>query len=226
MLKKNSFHLFIRLILVMMMIVTGVCAKEEKEKKKAAPLPEISFGEASAPVLIIDYSSLTCHHCADFYLNVLPEIKEKYIKPGYVRLIFRDFPGDQTSLAAHQIAWCKGEMKYLDFVKLIYSTQEKWLLEKDPIAALKAIVVKHGISAEQFEAAIKNQDLLDKIIQIRLEGQKKYKITAIPTIVINTRTYQRALTMEEINDILKPLLKNTEKKDKKEAVVSIKAGRD
>ncbi len=225
MLKKHSFHLFVRLILIMMMIVTGVCAKEEKAKKKATPLPEISFGESSAPVLIIDYSSLTCHHCADFYLNVLPKIKEKYIEPGYVRLIFRDFPGDQISLVAHQVAWCKGEMKYLDFVKLIYSTQEEWLSAKDPIAALKSIVVKHGISAEQFEKAIKNQDLMDKIIQARLEGQKKYKITAIPTIVINARTYQRALTMEEINDILKPLLKQ-DKKEEKKAVVSIKAGRD
>lgn len=209
----------------MVMIVTGVCAKEEKEKKKSTPLPEISFGEVGAPVLIIDYSSLTCHHCADFYLNVLPKIKAKYINPGYVRLIFRDFPGDQVSLVAHQIAWCKGEMKYLDFVKLIYSTQEQWLSAKDPIAALKSIVVKHGISAEQFEKALKNQDLLDKIIQARLEGQKKYKVTAIPTIVINARTYQRALTMEEIDDILKPLLKHA-KKDKKETVVSIKAGRD
>lgn len=179
------------------------------------PLPEMSLGSPKAPVVIINYSSLTCVHCAHFHAAVLPEIEKKYIEPGLVRIIFRDYPSDQVSLCAHQLAWCKGELKYLDFVKLLYSTQEKWLQADDPIAALKSIALQNGITAEQFESCIKDNELMSKIVQLRLEGQKKYNITSTPTIIINAKIYPRALTFEEFEEIVRPLLAPTLEKEKK-----------
>ena len=176
------------------------------EKVATKPLPEISVGSKDALVTMINYSSLSCGHCAHFHSDILPKIKEKYINPGYLRIVFRDYPGDQVSLRAHQLAWCKGEIKYLDFIKLLYENQEKWLFADDPVVALKAIASQQGISSEQFEACLKNQELLDQIIALRLEGQKKYNITATPTIVINAKIYQKALTLDEIDDIMKPIL--------------------
>lgn len=164
---------------------------------------------------MINYSSLTCGHCAQFHTTILPKIEEKYIKPGYVRIIFRDFPGDQVSLKAHQLVWCKGELKYLDFVKLLYSTQEKWLTATDPIAALKSIAFQNGISAVQFETCLKDQELMDKIIQVRIDGQRKYKITVTPTIIINAKIYPGALSFEEFEKIARPLLSPTLEKAKK-----------
>lgn len=205
------------LLLTFTVLTVSACAEKAKKKEKVvSPLPEIVMGPATAPILIIDYSSLTCNHCAEFYLKVVPKIKDKYIKPGKVRLIFRDFPGDQVSLKAHQVAWCKGEMKYLDFVKLIYENQDNWLTADDPIEALKKIVAKHGISAKEFDKALKNQEIMDKIIQARLEGQKKYTIKATPTLVINAKVYPEALSLEEVEEILTPIL-NPETAKKKKA---------
>lgn len=187
----------------------------DKAKPPLKPLSEMSMGSSSAPVVMLNYSSLTCSHCAHFHTVVLPKIEEKYIKPGYVRIVFRDYPGDQLSLKAHQLAWCKGEIKYLDFVKLLYTTQEKWLSAADPVAALKLIALQNGITAKQFDACLKNQELMDKIIQVRLEGQKKYNIKATPTIVINAKIYPRALTFEEFEKIVRPLLAPSMEKEKK-----------
>ncbi len=192
--------------------------KADKPKLISKPLPEMSMGSSKAPVVIIVYSSLTCKHCADFHTSVLPAIEEKYISPGYVRISFRDYPGDQISLKAHQIAWSKGEMKYLDFVKLIYSTQEKWLSAPDPVAALKSIALQNGITAKQFESCLKDQELLDKIIQLRLDGQKKYNITATPTIIINAKIYPEALSLEEFEKIVSPLLALTFEKEKEKKI--------
>lgn len=187
----------------------------DKKKAKQKPLPEIGLGSKDAPVVMINYSSLTCGHCAHFTKDVLPLIEKKYIKPGHLRIVFRDYPGDQLSLKAHQLAWCKGEIKYLDFMKILYDSQEKWLLADDPVAALKGIALKNGITAKQFDACLKNQDILDQIITMRLEGQKKYKITATPTIIINAKIYQKALTLEELDTIMKPLLAAAGEKPKK-----------
>lgn len=191
--------------------------KSEKPSKKvvAKPLPEISMGSKDAPVVMISYSSLSCGHCAHFHTDTLPSIQEKYINPGYLRVVFRDYPGDQVSLKAHQIAWCKGEIKYLDLLNILYTAQDKWLFADDPVVALKAIALQNGIPAKQFEACLKNQELLDQIIALRLDGQKKYNIKATPTIIINAKIYQKALSLEEIDDIMKPLLASSKEKTTK-----------
>jgi protein-disulfide isomerase len=179
---------------------------EEKKKSITKLLPEISLGKKDAPVVMINYSSLSCGHCAHFHTDTLPAIEQKYIKPGYLRIIFRDYPGDQVSVKAHQLAWCKGEMKYLDLLKILYAAQDKWLMADDPVAALKVVALQNGITPQQFDACLKNQELLDQIIALRLEGQKKYNIKATPTIVINAKIYQKALSPEEFDEIMQPLL--------------------
>jgi len=211
--------LFKCLIMLSAMTVQVHAADKAKFDAKPAkpvtnPLPEMSMGDSKAPVTIIEYSSLTCGHCAQFHTNVLPQIQQKYINPGKVRIVFRDYPGDQVSLQAHQVAWCKGGIKYMDFMKLLYSSQEKWLTASDPLAALKSIAAQNGIPEKQFDACITDQELLDKIIQVRLEGQKKYHITATPTIVINAKIYPQALTFEEFEKIIKPLLEPAAEKNK------------
>lgn len=189
--------------------------KKPSVKVVAKPLPEISIGRKDAPVVMINYSSLSCGHCAHFHTDTLPEIQEKYIKPGYLRIVFRDYPGDQVSLKAHQVAWCKGEMKYLDLMKILYTAQDKWLLADNPVEALKAVALQNGITPQQFDLCLKNQELLDQIIAERLEGQKKYNIKATPTIVINAKIYQKALSLDEIDDIMKPLLASAKEKPTK-----------
>lgn len=198
------------LVLFSMMIGNGYATEEAKQ----GSLPEISLGSQNAPVVVIDYASLTCHHCAQFHNEVLPEIQKNYIEPGYVRVIIRDYPGDQISLLAHQIAWSKGEVRYLDLLKYLYSTQDEWLLASDPKAALKKVVAKKGITSEQFDKLIKDKGLMDKVIQARLEGKKKYNITATPTIIINTKIYPRTLSYGEFEAIVEPLLKPAIKKVK------------
>ena len=41
------------------------------------PLGDMSVGSEDAPVVIIEYASLTCGHCATFHARTYPELKEK-----------------------------------------------------------------------------------------------------------------------------------------------------
>jgi len=58
------------------------------------PLPDKVFGAADAPVTVIEYASLTCHHCMNFHINTWPAFKAKYVDTGKVRFIAREFPLD------------------------------------------------------------------------------------------------------------------------------------
>ena len=79
---------------------------DESKLLKTGELPDIVEGSPKAPVTIVEYYSLTCAHCAEFYLYDLPIIRRKYIKTGKVRLIKREFPYDPRATAAFMLARC------------------------------------------------------------------------------------------------------------------------
>ncbi len=210
-------NLILRSLICLCLLIVGSYAAKKEDKAPIKPLAEMCMGSPKAPVTVIDYSSLTCGHCAEFHKDVLPLIEKNYIKTGKVRFIFRDFPGDKISVIAHQLAWGCGQMKYLELVKLFYKTQDQWIEAKDPIKELKKIAEENGgMSKEQVDKCLKNNELLDKIIQVRLEGQKKYDITATPNFIIQGKIYDYALSYEEFQKIVDPLIKAAEKKDQKE----------
>ena len=46
---------------------------------------ERSLGKPDAPLTLIEYSALTCPHCAHFHKEVLPRLKADYIDTGKLR---------------------------------------------------------------------------------------------------------------------------------------------
>src|SRR4051794_16888720 len=66
---------------------------------KAQP-DDLIEGDAKAPITMIEYSSLSCPHCARFQKDVLPKIKAEFIDTGKVQLIQRDFPLNKPAVQA------------------------------------------------------------------------------------------------------------------------------
>ena len=88
------------------LVMTAVCSERPSivELMQPGPLGEKSLGEASAPITVIEYASLTCSHCARFARNVYPVLKSRYIETGKVRYLMREAPTDQLALAAAALA--------------------------------------------------------------------------------------------------------------------------
>ncbi|MDP6389239.1 MAG: DsbA family protein [Alphaproteobacteria bacterium] len=157
----------------------------------AAPLPteealkERILGDPKAPVTIIEYSSLTCPHCQSFHADTLPEIKKNYIDTGKVRLVMRDFPFDQVSLRAAMMARCARPSMYFKFIEVLFKQQKQWSESNDPSAALARIGKLGGMSQADFDACMKNNDLIDGILKVRLEAQQKFQVDSTPTFIID-----------------------------------------
>ncbi len=64
------------------------------------------LGAADAPATIIEYSSLTCPHCASFHRSTLPQVKADWIETGKARLVYRHYPLDRLALYAAAVANC------------------------------------------------------------------------------------------------------------------------
>lgn len=159
---------------------------------ETAALPPVSelladrvLGDPNAPVTILDYSSMTCPHCATFHTEILPKIKEAYIDTGKAKLVFRDFPLDQTALRAAMLARCATPERYYPLLDVLFKSQAQWSRASDPAKALSQYGKLAGMSQATIDACLASQPLADGILQIRLTGSDKHKVESTPTFVLN-----------------------------------------
>ena len=175
-------------------------------ESSAAEVGERSIGDPDAPVTIIEYSSLSCPHCASFHTDVLPGLKERYIDTGKVRLVFRDFPLNESAVDAAVIAHCAGPDRYAGFLDVLFQTQESWSTTSDHRTALKQLGKLGGLTDEQMETCLADETMVNKILQTRLDGQNEHKVQSTPTFVIGGQTYPGSRDVDAFAEIIDPLL--------------------
>ena len=95
-------------------------ALAEVGKNPSSSEIENYIGNKDSNVIVIEYASMTCGHCAAFHNEVFPKLKEKYIETGKIKFIYRDYPLDQQALYASILARCAPKEKYFDFLELIF----------------------------------------------------------------------------------------------------------
>ena len=169
----------------------------------------IVLGPDKATVKIKIFSSLTCPHCANFHINVVPEIKKEYIDTGKVQLIFIDFPLDQSAFNASKILHCLDKKKQMTFLDIIYETQTKWTNGSninDINDNLKKIVKNLGISSAKFDKCLIDEVISDKILNGRIDANQKYSINSTPTIVINEKKLEGSVSFKNIKKRIEKLI--------------------
>ena len=180
----NSKLLFlIKIFIFYLIIFLKVYADNTKTQEDM-----VVIGSNNALIKIKVFSSLTCPHCASFHLNVIPEIKKKYIESGKVQLILIDFPLDQAAFNASKLLHCLDQKEKINFLDIIYENQNKWTNGSDINEInknLKEIVKNFGINSAKFDKCLFDEQISDKILNGRIDGNKKYSINSTPTIVIN-----------------------------------------
>jgi protein-disulfide isomerase len=175
-------------------------------RAEAAAVEERVLGDPAAPVTIIEYASLTCPHCAAFHRETLPALKQRYIEPGKVKLVYRDFPLDQLALAAAVLAHCAGPQRYFAFLDALFSTQQTWARAPDPIASLKQIARLGGLAEDRADACLADRAMQDAVLQSRLDGERQHAINSTPSLVIDGRTYGGGRDIEALAEIIEPML--------------------
>ncbi len=143
------------------------------------------LGDPNAPVTILDYSSMTCPHCATFHTETLPKIKEAYIDTGKAKLVFRDFPFDQAALRASMLARCAPAERYFPLLDVLFKSQAQWSRAADPAKALSQYGKLAGMSQAAIDACFADQALADGILKGRLAGQSEHKVESTPTFILN-----------------------------------------
>ena len=169
-------------------------------------LPDVWQGAKDAPVTIIEYASMTCSHCAHFHEATYPTLKSKYIDTGKVRFTLREFPFDPIAVAGFMVARCAGDKREA-MIGLLFSQQKNWAFSDKPLQGLTALVKQTGMSQEKFDACLQDKALYANVNQVFEKASKQFKVDSTPTFFINGKKVSGALSPEEMDKQLEPLLK-------------------
>ena len=170
-------------------------------------IQRIYEGNKDAKITIITYESLTCGHCADFHKDVYPQLKKEFIDTGLVKIEFRHFPLDMAALNASKIAQCNNNGKS-DLLHFLFSNQKKWVIGETVENAnenLKKLLKDENILID-FEECTNNKNIEDYVLNDRIEGVKKFKINATPTIIINNKKFEKSLNYKNLKKTIEKLI--------------------
>lgn len=200
-------HRFFTIATLFLLPLSATAAPLADSPFSAALPSDMLVGSSKAKLLIIEYSSFTCPHCAYFQQSIFPKLKEKYIKKDLVKFIHRDFPLDKPSLDAAVIAHCGGKENYWTFLKVFFDQQDSWAFQKNYLEILSNIAKLGGMSQATIEACLENNTLRDTILEVKMLAIQKGKVNSTPTFFIAGKEYKGISNWEAFSQIIEDHLK-------------------
>ena len=190
-----------KIIFLILIFFTTVLNLQAEEIKR------ITVGNKDAKITIIAFESLTCSHCANFHKNVFPELKKEFLDTGIAKIEFRHFPLDIAAFNASKVAQCKNDGNS-DILESLYANQQKWVKGSSIQEAnknLQKFLKNEGFSID-FDSCINNKEIEDFVLNDRIDGTKNFKVSSTPTIIINNKKFEKALTYKNLKKALEKLI--------------------
>lgn len=159
---------------------TAIGAREVIEKPTladvllvAGDLPEMSYGRADAPVVLVKYMSLTCPHCRRFHADVWPGFKRDYVDTGKVRFVIREFPIGKASGTATIALRCAATTPetYLSLYGRFLNQQAQWVSQDVRTDAIGRVAAQDGLTGERFSACLADKGLAARLNAVKERGR-------------------------------------------------------
>ena len=191
----------VTILIVLLFQTSGINATSASEIKR------ISVGNKNAKITILAYESLTCSHCANFHINIFPNLKKEFIDTGIVKIEFRHFPLDIAAFNASKISQCKNDGGS-DILNSLYLNQSKWVRGQtieEINKNLKEFLKNEKINVD-FNKCTTDKNIENFILNDRIEGVKKFNVNATPTIIINDKKFEKSLNYKNLKKTLEKLI--------------------
>lgn len=154
-----------------------------------------ALGKTDAKVVVQEWFSLTCTHCAEFQKSTFPEVRKELIDSGRIRYVWRDYPLDQVALTAAMVARALPPERYEPFISTLLLTQDRWAFSRsvnstDELAKLAALA---GMPRSTFDSTIGDAALKQAILSAQDEAEKKLGVNSTPSFTVNGRLVSGAV---------------------------------
>ncbi len=153
------------------------------------PQDGISLGRPDAPVVLEEFADIQCPFCRDYATRVLPAIVDEYVRPGRVRLVYRDlaFLGEDSTDGAAFAAAAAAQDRLWDVIARLFEVQgpehSGWVTDavlRDAGAGVRGLDVRRAMGGRDSRA------VPAQLARARARA-RRFGIAATPSFVLRGR---------------------------------------
>ncbi|WP_304217896.1 DsbA family protein [Phenylobacterium aquaticum] len=192
------------------LIALAVAALAASSGQAAAPKPapaappaaqDMAMGNPKAKVVIDEYASLSCTHCAHFNNEIFPGFKAKYVDTGKVRYVLHEYltPPENIAAAGFLVARCAGPASYFKVVDAFFRSQAEMYEKEDLRTPLLAAGKLGGLDEDAVKACLANQDQI-QALETRVQTSIDKGVNATPTFYVNgVKAQEGVMTLDQLD---------------------------
>ncbi len=176
-------------------------AEQLESLQRREPGDPLAKGSPDAPVVMIKYEDFRCPYCAKAATDIEPELVERYVDDGTLRIEWRDFPifGEQSNAMAKAGRAAAEQDKFWEFHDAAYEigASEGQGHPDFPDERIQEVARSAGVpDMEQFNAT-RNSPEVKKAIEPDIREGQRIGVTSTPTFVINGQAILGAQPKEQ-----------------------------
>lgn len=180
--------------------VNAQATQVQQQTQMVPEIPDMVLGSPQASVVLIEYSSINCPHCAHYHNGPFKEFRKKYIDTGQVRYIMRHFPLDYSAVEYMSVIAFQPQEKWFPLVETSYAHLMDWVTQGP-----EKLVEILGLDPQVLAQARGDAQLRDQIMAKRFNAEQVYEIDATPAYVIEVRSPNGTVEKSEfINQAISP----------------------
>ena len=177
---------------------TGLATRTALAQPAASTDPrmaERALGDPAAKVVVQEWFSLTCSHCAEFQKITFPQVRKELIDTGRIRYIWHDYPLDQVALTAAMVSRALPPERYEPFISTLLGTQDRWAFARgvNSVEELAKLAALAGLPRQTFDATTGDAQLKSAILALQEGAEKQLKINSTPSFIINDKLIAGAI---------------------------------
>lgn len=161
------------------------------------PADPRALGDADAPVVMIQWADFFCPFCGVFARDTEPELIERYVEAGLLRIEWRDLPfqGEDALLAALGGQAAADQGAFWEYHEAVFAADLRRGDDRFGQDFLLEVATDLGLDVETFAVALEDEELLDRVRTDAIIAQA-LELTGTPAFLIEGRPVVGAQPLE------------------------------
>jgi protein-disulfide isomerase len=145
-------------------------------------------GAVDAPVVMVEYSDFQCPFCGVFARDTHPELMQRYVDEGILRIEFRDTPilGEESITAALGGRAAAAQGAFWEFHDEVFSEDRERNVGELGEDRLVEMAADLGLDPDRFRADMNDPAALEAVQRDRQEAQQ-LGVSSTPAFLVNGR---------------------------------------
>lgn len=155
--------------------------------ERRMPDDPLAQGDPNAPVVLVMFADYRCPFCAKFSRDTEPELVDRFVSDGTLRLEWRDLPifGEQSMQAARAGRAAAAQGRFWEFNHAVFAESPERGHADLTEEALVGFAQKAGVpDIERFSAQMRSTEF-DTVINADLAQGSEIGVPSTPAFVIN-----------------------------------------